>query len=171
MEGQIRWGLKAGRIHTLAPDPAQGPSTSSWPEMAGDSPQGTPCDPATYLLAGIAHTVVAATAQLGWCSTDGGKGHGLLGQEGGRGLKQGWRVSEGRAQAPLLAQDLLVGHGVDGVGESEGWAARQSGGRGVCVVSLRPKRHCSRCGPGHTTTRASLTQEPAVRAGRGGARL
>ena len=40
-------------------------------------------------------------------------------------------MSEGRAQAPLLAQDLLVGHGVDGVGEGEGRAAekgRQGGG-------------------------------------------
>lgn len=42
-------------------------------------------------------------------------------------------MSEGRAQAPLLAQDLLVGHRVDGVGEGEGWAAEES--RGVMEQS------------------------------------
>lgn len=76
------------------------------------------------------------------CGVDGREGHGLLGQEGGRGLYQGWCVSEGRAQASLLAQDLLVGHGVDGMGKGEGWAAEKSrrgggaeervGGPGLC---------------------------------------
>lgn len=41
------------------------------------------------------------------------------GGEGRRGLDEGGRVSES-AQAPLLGQDLLVGHGVDGVWECEG---------------------------------------------------
>lgn len=82
--------------------------------------------PVPTYLGGVTQTVVAAAAKLGGCGIDGGEGYGLLGQEGGRGLDQGWRVSEGRAQAPLLAQDLLVGHGVDGVGEGEGWAAKKS---------------------------------------------
>lgn len=84
----------------------------------------TPPSAPTYLV-GITQTVAAA-AELGGCGVDGGESHGLLGQEGGRGLDQGWCVSEGRAQAPLLVQDLLVGHGVDGVGEGEGWATKNS---------------------------------------------
>lgn len=95
--------------------------------MPGGPPPPTP----TYLV-GITQTVAAATELCGR-GIDGGEGHGLLGQEGGRGLDQGWRVSEGRAQAPLLAQDLLVGHGVDGVGKGEGRAAekgRQGDGEG-----------------------------------------
>lgn len=81
--------------------------------------------PVPTYLGGVTQTVAAA-AKLGGRGIDGGEGYGLLGQEGGRGLDQGWRVSEGRAQAPLLAQDLLVGHGVDGVGEGEGWATKKS---------------------------------------------
>lgn len=87
---------------------------------------GPPSVPASTYLSGVTQTVVAAAAELGGRGIDGGEGYGLLGQEGGRGLDQGWRVSEGRAQAPLLAQDLLVGHGVDGVGEGEGWATKKS---------------------------------------------
>ena len=92
-----------------------------------------PLLPAPTYLIGITQTVAAAP-ELGGCGIDGGEGHWLLGQEGGRRLDQGWRVSKGRAQAPLLAQDLLVGHGVDGVGEGEGWAAekgRQGEGGGL----------------------------------------
>ena len=46
--------------------------------------------------------------------------------EGGRRLDEGGRVAE-RAQAPLLGQDLLVGHGVDGVGEREGGTGWRKG--------------------------------------------
>lgn len=81
--------------------------------------------PAPAYLAGVVQTGAAA-AELGGRGADGGEGHGLLGQEGGGVLDQGRGVSEGRAQAPLLAQDLLVGHGVDGMGEGEGWAAEKS---------------------------------------------
>lgn len=81
--------------------------------------------PAPIYLGGVAQTVAVA-AELGGCGIDRGEGHGLLGQEGGRGLDQGWSVSKGRAQAPLLAQDLLVGHRVDGVGEGEGGAVKKS---------------------------------------------
>lgn len=95
---------------------------SAFPGFTGVA--GGPLLPAPTYLIGITQTVAAAT-ELGGCGTDGGEGHWLLGQEGGRGLDQRWRVSEGRAQAPLLAQDLLVGHGVDGVGEGEGWAAEK----------------------------------------------
>lgn len=85
-----------------------------------------PLLPAPTYLGGIIQTVIAAAAELGRRGIDGGEGYGLLGQEGGRGLDQRWCVSEGRAQAPLLAQDLLVGHGVDGVREGEGWATKKS---------------------------------------------
>lgn len=84
-----------------------------------------PVLPAPIYLGDVTQTVAAA-AELGGRGVDGGEGHGLLGQEGGRGLDQGWSVSEGRAQTPLLAQDLLVGHRVDGVGEGEGGAAKKS---------------------------------------------
>lgn len=77
-------------------------------------------------LVGVTQTVAAAAADLSGRGIDGGEGYRLLGQEGGRGLDQGWRVSEGRAQTPLLAQDLLVGHGVDGMGKGEGWAAKKN---------------------------------------------
>ena len=46
----------------------------------------------------------------------------LTGGEGGRGLDER-RVVPERAQAPLLGQELLVRHGVDVVGEREGWTA------------------------------------------------
>ena len=84
----------------------------------------TPASAPAYLV-GIAQTVAAAV-ELGGCGIDGGESHGLLGQESGRGLDQGWCVSEGRAQASLLAQDLLVGHRVDVMGEGEGWATKKS---------------------------------------------
>ena len=53
-----------------------------------------PLLPAPTYLIGVTQTVAAAT-ELGGCGIDGGEGHWLLGQEGGRGLDQGWRVSEG----------------------------------------------------------------------------
>lgn len=123
---------------------------------------GRPLLPVPTYLGGVTQTVAAAAAKLGGRGVDGGEGYGLLGQEGGRGLDQGWRVSEGRAQAPLLAQDLLVGHGVDGVGEGEGWATKKSregdgwsngrGGRrgqGSVRLTLPGQRGpCSGIGPG-----------------------
>lgn len=47
----------------------------------------------------------------------------LAGGEGGRRLDEGRSVAEG-AEASLLGEELLVGHGIDGVREGEGRAAR-----------------------------------------------
>ena len=55
---------------------------------------GGPLLRAPTYLTGVTQTVAAAT-ELRGCGVDGGEGHWLLGQEGGRGLDQGWRVSEG----------------------------------------------------------------------------
>lgn len=44
--------------------------------------------------------------------------------EGGRRLDERRSVAEG-AEPPLLGQELLVGHGVDGMREGEGRAARR----------------------------------------------
>ena len=49
----------------------------------------------------------------------------LAAGEGGRRLDEGRGVTEG-TQPPLLGQQLLVGHGVDGVGEREGGAANHT---------------------------------------------
>lgn len=46
---------------------------------------------------------------------------GLSRREGGRGLDEGRGVAEG-AQPPLLGEELLVGHGVNGMREGEGGA-------------------------------------------------
>lgn len=46
----------------------------------------------------------------------------LAAGEGGRSLDERRRVAEG-AEPPLLGEELLVGHGVDGVREGEGRAA------------------------------------------------
>lgn len=48
----------------------------------------------------------------------------LAAGEGGRSLDERRRVAEG-AEPPLLGEQLLVSHGVDGVGEREGRAAKQ----------------------------------------------
>lgn len=46
----------------------------------------------------------------------------LAGGEGGRRLDEGRSVAEG-TEASLLGEELLVGHGIDGVREGEGRAA------------------------------------------------
>lgn len=46
----------------------------------------------------------------------------LAAAEGGRRLDERRRVAEG-AEPPLLGEELLVGQGVDGMGEGEGRAA------------------------------------------------
>lgn len=43
------------------------------------------------------------------------------GERGRRRLNEGRRVAEG-VETPLLGQQLLVRHGIDGVGEAERWA-------------------------------------------------
>lgn len=48
----------------------------------------------------------------------------LAGGEGGRRLDEGRSVAEG-AEASLLGEELLVGHGIDGVREGEGRAAEE----------------------------------------------
>lgn len=59
----------------------------------------------------------------------GGSGQGgeaeawLAAGEGGRSLDEGLSVAKG-AEPPLLGEELLVGHGVDGMREGEGGAAR-----------------------------------------------
>ncbi len=47
----------------------------------------------------------------------------LAAGEGGRRLDERWSVAEG-TEPPLLGEELLVRHGVDGVREGEGRAAR-----------------------------------------------
>lgn len=47
--------------------------------------------------------------------------------EGGWRLDERWGVAEG-AEPPLLGEQLLVGHGVDGVREGEGRAAGRKRG-------------------------------------------
>lgn len=51
----------------------------------------------------------------------------LAAGEGGRRLDERRSVAEG-AEPPLLGEQLLVGHGVDGVREGEGRAARSKTG-------------------------------------------
>lgn len=51
----------------------------------------------------------------------------LAAGEGGRRLDEGRSVAEG-AEPPLLGEQLLVSHGVDGVREREGRAARSKTG-------------------------------------------
>ena len=56
---------------------------------------------------------------MGGVEGGGCQGVGMLaGSEGGRGLDKGRSMAE-RTQASLLVEQLLVGHGVDGVGEGE----------------------------------------------------
>lgn len=55
----------------------------------------------------------------------------LAAGEGRRRLDERRSVSEG-AEPPLLGQELLVGHGVDGMREGEGRAAGSK--RNMCIV-------------------------------------
>lgn len=55
----------------------------------------------------------------------------LAGSEGGRGLDEGRGMAK-RTQASLLVEQLLVCHGVDGVGEGE---RRTGRGKGRTVIS------------------------------------
>lgn len=60
----------------------------------------------------------------------------LAAREGGRRLDERRSVSEG-AEPPLLGEQLLVGHGVDGVREGEGGAEGGGGSRQVSQEVMR----------------------------------
>lgn len=89
--------------------------------MYGESQDGHP------YLAGVGDAVAVA-ADLCWWWVDRDDRHVLAWGEGRGWLDQGRSVSEGWAQASLLGQDLLVCHGVNGVGEAERWTGAKEGG-------------------------------------------
>lgn len=79
-------------------------------------------------LAGV-RDAVAVVADLCWWWVDRDDCHVLTWRESWGWLDQGRSVSKGWAQAPLLGQDLLVRHGINGVREAECWTAAKEGGK------------------------------------------